>query len=111
MGPGRLNGGSVMPGTIYPVTEDGRPELLMQGGKQYLLPGSRGEVVSNKDMAQSGGKTIVNVINQASGTKAEERRSQGPNNTEIVDIIVSDLRQRGKVHGAITDTTTAGNRI
>ena len=63
MGAGRLNGGQVYPGMMHPVTEDGRPELLIQGGKQFLLPGSRGgEVVSNKDMGSaSGGNMTVNM--------------------------------------------------
>jgi len=112
LGGGRLNGGPVRPGMIYPVTEDGRPELLMSGGKQYLLPGSRGEVVSNKDMGRAGGSNVtVNVINNASGTKVEEKRSQGPDGAQMIEIIVADIQQRGKVHNAITNTTTAGNRI
>lgn len=115
LGSGRLNGGDVYPGMMHPVTEDGKPELLIQGGRQYLLPGSRGgEVVSNQDMMAmgSGGASVtVNVINQSSNSQTQETRRQGPNNTEIVDIIVSDIQQRGKVHNAITNTTTAGNRI
>ena len=112
LGGGRLNGGPVRPGMIYPVTEDGRPEILMSGGKQYLLPGSRGEVVSNKDMGRAGGSNVtVNVINNASGTKIEEKRSQGPDGAQMIEIIVADIQQRGKVHNAITNTTTAGNRI
>lgn len=55
-GGGRLYGGPVQAGGMYPVTEDGRPEILKQGNRQYLLPGSRGgEVVSNRDMQQAGG--------------------------------------------------------
>lgn len=53
---GRLYGGPVQAGGMYPVTEDGRPEILKQGNRQYLLPGSQGgEVISNKDMQQTGG--------------------------------------------------------
>lgn len=75
MGGGRLNGGPVNPGTMYPVTEDGKPELLIQGGRQYLLPGNRGEVVSNKDMAQvgQGGGQTVNFTLQVSRDMAMDR--------------------------------------
>ena len=53
---GKLYGGPVQAGGMYPVTEDGRPEILKQGNRQYLLPGSQGgEVISNKDMQQAGG--------------------------------------------------------
>ncbi|WP_396180161.1 hypothetical protein [Flavobacterium sp.] len=59
-GSGKLYGGPVQAGGMYPVTEDGRPEILKQGNRQYLLPGSRGgEVVSNRDMQQAGGSSIV----------------------------------------------------
>lgn len=55
-GGGKLYGGPVQAGGMYPVTEDGRPEILKQGNRQYLLPGSRGgEVVSNRDMQPAGG--------------------------------------------------------
>ena len=55
-GSGKLYGGPVQAGGMYPVTEDGRPEILKQGNRQYLLPGSRGgEVVSNRDMQPAGG--------------------------------------------------------
>lgn len=55
-GGGRLYGGPVQAGGMYPVTEDGRPEILKQGNRQYLIPGtSGGEVISNRDMQQTGG--------------------------------------------------------
>lgn len=61
---GKLYGGPVQAGGMYPVTEDGRPEILKQGNRQYLLPGSRGgEVVSNRDMQQGGGGMVVYVTN------------------------------------------------
>lgn len=61
---GRLYGGPVQAGGMYPVTEDGRPEILKQGNRQYLLPGSRGgEVISNRDMQQGGGGMVVYVTN------------------------------------------------
>jgi hypothetical protein len=38
-------GGPVMPGMIHRVGEYDRPEVLMRGGKSWLLPGERGRVV------------------------------------------------------------------
>lgn len=58
---GKLYGGPVQAGGMYPITEDGRPEILQQGNKQYLLPGnSGGQVISNRDM-QAGGEGGLNV--------------------------------------------------
>lgn len=59
---GRLYGGPVQAGGMYPVTEDGRPEILQQGNRQYLLPGSQGgQVISNRDMQQAGGGGGISI--------------------------------------------------
>lgn len=60
---GKLYGGTVQSGTMYPVNENGAPELFQSGNKQYLMPNSRGEVISNKDASSGGsssGETMVN---------------------------------------------------
>ena len=110
MGPGRLNGGSVYPGMIHPVNEDGNPELLTMGGKSALMMGSRGgEVTSFKDMQKmgmvgGGGQTTVNVINNSTNTQVQETRRQRSDKSEVIDIVVSDLQNRGKIHKAIGNT-------
>jgi hypothetical protein len=58
---GRLYGGPVQAGGMYPITEDGRPEILKQGSRQYLLPGTGGEVISNKDMQAGGGGGSITI--------------------------------------------------
>ncbi len=58
---GRLYGGPVQAGGVYPITEDGRPEILKQGSRQYLLPGTGGEVISNKDMQAGGGGGSITI--------------------------------------------------
>lgn len=113
-GGGKLYGGSVQSGTMYPVNENGAPELFQSGNKQYLMPNSKGEVISNKDATSSGGggsMVTVNVINQSSNTSVTEKRSMSSDRGEIIDIIVSDINARGKTHRAITNNTTAGNKL
>lgn len=113
-GGGKLYGGSVQSGTMYPVNENGAPELFQSGNKQYLMPNSKGEVISNKDAtgSGSGGSMVtVNVINQSSNTSVTEKRSMSSDRGEIIDIIVSDINARGKTHRAITSNTTAGNKL
>lgn len=69
---GKLYGGPVQAGGVYPVAEDGRPEILQQGNRQYLLPGDRGgRVVSNRDMQPSGGGGSI-VINYNPTIYAQE---------------------------------------
>lgn len=109
LGGGRLYGGPVSAGTMYPITENGKPEILQQGNKQYLLPGSSGNVISNKDMMAQGGANVsveVNVQNM-NGSQVDVKRSQGPNRKEIIDIIVADIGNRGQTYRAITSTTNA----
>lgn len=56
---GRLYGGPVQAGAMYPVAENGQPELLKQGNRQYLIPGAGGRVISNKEMQTGGGGVTI----------------------------------------------------
>lgn len=57
----RYNGGPVSAGGLYQVGEKGKPEIYQAStGKQYMIPGDNGKVISNKDM-QSGGGISVQV--------------------------------------------------
>ncbi|HFQ7232392.1 TPA: tape measure protein [Yersinia enterocolitica] len=61
-GGGRKNGGGVNADSMYQVGEGGEPELLKaSNGKQYMIPGDNGKVISNKDMqgGSGGGGTVV----------------------------------------------------
>ncbi|HHH0392303.1 TPA: tape measure protein [Yersinia enterocolitica] len=61
-GGGRKNGGGVNADSMYQVGEGGEPELLKaSNGKQYMIPGDNGKVISNKDMqgGNGGGGTVV----------------------------------------------------
>ena len=58
----RKNGGSVMANNAYRVGEGGKPEILMQGGKQYLIPGENGKVLSNRQITSGkGGGSVINM--------------------------------------------------
>ncbi|HEJ9057501.1 TPA: tape measure protein [Serratia fonticola] len=46
----RKNGGPVQAGNMYEFGEGGMFEALQMGGKNYLLPGNNGKVISNKDL-------------------------------------------------------------
>ncbi|WP_145574177.1 tape measure protein [Yersinia alsatica] len=63
-GGARKNGGPVSAGSMYRVGEGGAPEIYQAGtGKQYMIPGDNGKVISNKDMqGGSGGGTSLNQV-------------------------------------------------
>lgn len=63
MGGGRLRGGNVDEGKLYPFMENGQPELVTANGNDYLFTPNRGRVTSNDDLQNefgggSGGSTF-----------------------------------------------------
>ncbi|WP_392559790.1 tape measure protein [Orbus mooreae] len=59
---GREHGGTVNADSMYRVGEGGKPEILMSGGKQYMIPGENGRVLSNREItSSSGGKSGVSL--------------------------------------------------
>ena len=83
---GRLYGGDVNAGSMYAVTEDGSPEIFQSdNGKQYMLPGTNGEVISNGN-ASGGGGMIVNInINVDSGGESSTSTSGGGGAEELAE--------------------------
>lgn len=69
---GRASGGPVLSGSVYQVGEFNRPELLIYGNRQYLIPGDSGRVVP----AGGGGNTqIFNITTpDANSFRASERQ-------------------------------------
>ncbi|MEX9815142.1 hypothetical protein AB7X09_04055 [Providencia rettgeri] len=60
-GGGRESGGPVSADKYYRVGENGKPEIFKaSSGKQYMIPGDNGRVISNKDIGggSGGGATI-----------------------------------------------------
>ncbi|WP_285315757.1 tape measure protein [Providencia rettgeri] len=60
-GGGRESGGPVSADKYYRVGENGKPEIFKaSSGKQYMIPGDNGRVISNKDIGggSGGGVTI-----------------------------------------------------
>jgi hypothetical protein len=58
----RKNGGPVTAGGMYQVGEGGMPEIYQAStGKQYMIPGDNGKVISNKDMTAGGGGGVISI--------------------------------------------------
>ncbi|MCO7643272.1 tape measure protein [Pseudomonas sp. S 311-6] len=94
---GRQYGGSVAPGKGYRINENGAPEILnTASGRQYLLPNSRGEVVSNKDATaneSNGVSVVVNVHNAPPGTQVKQQRFD---KELILDVMIEDVATGGR---------------
>lgn len=104
---GRQYGGGVQAGSMYRVNETGAPEIFnAANGRQYMMPNSRGEVVSNKDATAGsggGGSAIVNIHNY---TGAQVSQSQSTvDRQQVIDIVIGDMMQDGKIARATNQIT------
>ena len=99
----RKNGGPVSAGGMYQVGEGGMPEIYQAStGKQYMIPGDNGKVISNKDLqGAGGGGVVINIQNYTSSSVDAQAGSDG-NGGLTVDVIVADLNNGGPISGAIT---------
>jgi hypothetical protein len=105
----RKNGGTVTAGGMYQVGEGGMPEIYQAStGKQYMIPGDNGKVISNKDM-QSGSGIQVSVIfnDMSSGQHMYDARATQTGNTLTVEAFVADMNNGGVMSQAIIGNTTA----
>ncbi|MGZ0328698.1 tail protein (tape measure) [Citrobacter freundii] len=104
----RYNGGPVSAGGLYQVGERGMPEIYQAStGKQYMIPGDNGKVISNKDMNAGGGvNVIINVQNMTGATFDAQATSSG-DGTITVDAIIADLNNGGPISQGITSNFNA----
>ena len=87
-GGGRQNGGPVSAGSMYRVNEGGMPEMFQAAnGEQYMLPTTRGEVISNRDA--KGGAPVVNVsiVNNGPPMRESSRTMDGDNVKLVLDLV------------------------
>ncbi len=94
----RKNGGPVSAGSMYQVGEGGKPEIYQAStGKQYMIPGDNGKVISNKDMQSGGGISVqVNVINQSTGATVQSADGYMQDGSAVVDLLITDLERGGR---------------
>ncbi|MDM3609962.1 tape measure protein [Proteus mirabilis] len=107
----RKNGGPVDAGSMYRVGEGGKPEIFKaNNGRQYMIPGDNGKVISNKDM-QGGGMNVNVVFNDYSsgGHKFDAQTSQD-GNTLTIQAFIMDMDNKGPMFQSITRNTSATAR-
>ncbi|TBL37656.1 hypothetical protein EYZ01_15460 [Hafnia alvei] len=109
----RKNGGPVSAGSMYRVGEGGEPELLQSGGKNYMIPGDGGKVISNSDLQTSGGSNIqVSVVfnDNTSGSHAYDAQASQDGNNLTIQAFIMDMDNKGPMLSAIARNTTATPR-
>lgn len=110
----RKNGGPVSAGGMYQVGEGGMPEIYQSSsGRQYMIPGDNGSVISNKDLQGSGGGSsggvIVNINNYTPAT-VDMQQTPNANGGITVDLFIADMNAGGPMSQSITSNTTASRR-
>lgn len=96
-GLGKAGGGSVQPGTVYPVGERG-PELF--------VPSTAGRIVPNHMTGSGGGSQPANVtiINNGTPQKVDSVRPTQTGQDAGVQILLSDLNKGGPISKAFENT-------
>lgn len=108
----RKNGGPVSAGSMYEVGENGLPEIFQaSNGRQYMIPGNDGSVISNKDLTGGSGGVVVynNVINNSSSQVSSSARDNGDGSVTI-ETIVSDISENGPIGQAISRNYNTNRR-
>ncbi|MFV6741348.1 tape measure protein [Klebsiella pneumoniae] len=102
----RYNGGPVSASGLYQVGEKGKPEIYQAStGKQYMIPGDNGKVISNKDMQSGGGISVqVNVINQSTGATVQSANGYMQDGSAVVDLLITDMERGGPVSSQMQQT-------
>ncbi len=101
----RYNGGPVSAGAMYQVGERGKPEIYQAStGKQYMIPGDNGKVISNKQMTAGGNAAPTIIIeNYSSGAGVmDTQASKGADGSDVVRIVLADLQQGGQISQGIS---------
>ncbi|MFU5786618.1 tape measure protein [Pseudomonas aeruginosa] len=89
---GRQYGGPVGAGGIYRINENGAPEVFQAAnGRQYMLPNTRGEVISNGDATAQGSPQIsLQIINN--GPPVSATATMDGNNLRVtLDAVEQDF--------------------
>ncbi|HCI7500225.1 TPA: tape measure protein [Klebsiella variicola] len=108
----RYNGGPVSAGGLYQVGEKGKPEIYQAStGKQYMIPGDNGKVISNKDM--QGGQVQVNIqfYDQTSGGQHSfQAQASQEGGVVTVEAFLTDVDRNGPMSSAIQSAYGLGRK-
>lgn len=99
----RKNGGPVTAGGMYQVGEGGMPEIYQAStGKQYMIPGDNGKVISNKDMQSGSGVIINNIVQNYTSATVDSQGTVNSDGSITLTTIIADLNNGGPISQGIT---------
>lgn len=89
----RKNGGTVDAGSMYRVGEGGKPEILMQGGQQYLIPGENGQVLSNRQITSGNANIQWSFVVENYASNVEVSQPSIDVENRIIRMAVKQAKQ------------------
>ena len=99
-GGGRAMGGATSGSLAHPINERGTPEILTQGGRQFLLPtGKGGNITPMKSGAGGGGQANVTII--SNGTPQTVTGTQVSRDEIVVMINDAGKQTERKINGSL----------
>lgn len=100
----RKNGGPVTAGGMYQVGEGGMPEIYQAStGKQYMIPGDNGRVISNKDMQSGSGVIINNIVQNYTSSTVDSQGTVNSDGSITLTTIIADLNNGGPISQGLTN--------
>ncbi|MDW2599878.1 tail protein (tape measure) [Enterobacter hormaechei] len=100
----RYNGGPVNAGGLYQVGERGKPEIYQAStGKQYMIPGDNGRVISNKDMQGGSGVIINNIVQNYTSATVDSQGTVNSDGSITLTTIIADLNNGGPISQGLTN--------
>ncbi|EMG7879214.1 tape measure protein [Enterobacter hormaechei] len=100
----RYNGGPVSAGSMYQVGERGKPEIYQAStGKQYMIPGDNGKVISNKDMQSGSGVIINNIVQNYTSSTVDSQGTVNSDGSITLTTIIADLNNGGPISQGLTN--------
>ena len=109
----RKNGGPVSAGSMYEVGEGNAPEIFQAStGRQYMIPGNSGKVISNKDISGGGGGVVVynNVYNNSSNASATSNARDNGDGSITIETFISDMNEGGTMSQSISRNFNTNRR-
>lgn len=109
----RKNGGPVSAGSMYEVGEGNAPEIFQAStGRQYMIPGNSGKVISNKDISGGSGGVVIynNVINNSSNASATSNARDNGDGSITIETFISDMDEGGPMSQSISRNFNANRR-
>ncbi len=116
----RKNGGPVDANKMYRVGEGGKPEILMQGGRQYLIPGENGKVLSNRQITSGNANIQWSFVVENYASNVEVSQPSIDFENRIIKMAVKQAKQEvagdisshsGDVWNAMSNSTNVQSKL